>query len=141
MRAPWSNTHTPPCNLWPDANIIIDSSEGRHQVAGVIDFGDMVHTWRVNEVAIAVAYAMLSTWGQQEGNHILAAVALLRGLAEVEQLHRQEVGLLRTLVACRLACSYTFGMFSYSQDPSNEYLLHHAAPAGRALEVSSKFNR
>ena len=29
-------------------------------VAGVIDFGDAAHTWVVNDVAIAMAYAMLS---------------------------------------------------------------------------------
>lgn len=29
-------------------------------VAGVIDFGDTAHTWVVNDVAIAIAYAMLS---------------------------------------------------------------------------------
>ena len=32
------------------------------KVGGVIDFGDMVYTWRINELAIAMAYSMVSSW-------------------------------------------------------------------------------
>ena len=44
-----------------DANIICGRSRwpgtlARERVVGVIDFGDVVHSWRVNEVAIAMAY-------------------------------------------------------------------------------------
>jgi hypothetical protein len=41
----------------------------------------------------------------------------------------------RLLAACRLACSYTLGASAAAQDPGNRYLLLHAEPAGRALEV------
>ena len=46
-----------------------------------------------------------------------------------------KLALLRVLTACRLACSYSVGMFSFSKDPTNAYLLHHASPAFLALEV------
>lgn len=36
-------------NVWRDAG-------------GVIDFGDSVHSWRVNDVAIAIAYVMVCLW-------------------------------------------------------------------------------
>lgn len=41
-----------------DANIVV--TPDRQDVTGIIDFGDATHTWLVNDVAIAMAYAMLS---------------------------------------------------------------------------------
>ena len=48
-----------------DANVILATGSDVlpcDKVVGIIDFGDMVYTWRVNEIAIAMAYAMLSSW-------------------------------------------------------------------------------
>ena len=144
-----------------DANIIVAAvgDGGELAATGIIDFGDVVHTWRVNEVAIAMAYSMVGAWGQQEGNHLAAAAALLRGFrgggsggssgsggsggsgggsgcgTAAGGLSRTELGLLRVLVACRLACSYTMGCYAAAQDPTNPYLMLHAQPAARALEV------
>jgi Ser/Thr protein kinase RdoA (MazF antagonist) len=43
-----------------DANIIIRCDEdGSPHPAGVIDFGDSLISWRVNDVAIAMAYVMV----------------------------------------------------------------------------------
>jgi Ser/Thr protein kinase RdoA (MazF antagonist) len=39
-----------------DHNIVVDASG--NAVAGIIDFGDMVHTARVNELAICIAYGV-----------------------------------------------------------------------------------
>ncbi|CAN0491232.1 unnamed protein product, partial [Hapterophycus canaliculatus] len=41
-----------------DANIIL--TPDLQDIEGVIDFGDTAHTWVMNDVAIAMAYAMLS---------------------------------------------------------------------------------
>ena len=38
-----------------DANIILQGGA----VNAVLDFGDAVHSWRVNDVAIAMAYVMV----------------------------------------------------------------------------------
>ena len=114
------------------------STAERPRVSGVIDFGDAVHTWRINELAIGMAYSMVGSWGKRDGHHLRAAQAFFRGYRSSStspQLDPTEIRLLPVLIACRLATSYTFGMYSYSQDPSNEYLLLHATPAGRALEV------
>ena len=40
-----------------DQNLLVD--EGGTHVVGVIDFGDLVETWRVNELAITAAYALI----------------------------------------------------------------------------------
>lgn len=42
-----------------DANIIVQQVQGAPVPCGIIDFGDAVHSWRVNDVAIALAYVMV----------------------------------------------------------------------------------
>ncbi|CAM9893059.1 unnamed protein product, partial [Phaeothamnion confervicola] len=116
-----------------DCNIIL-TPDGTG-VAGVIDFGDAVHTWLVNEVAIAMAYIMLSPFARETGNPLGAAALMLRGFQSVFPLAPAETKYLRTLVACRLAVSVTLGAYSSRRDPGNAYLLLHQAPAWEALEL------
>lgn len=47
-----------------DANIVL--TPDLQDVAGVIDFGDASYTWVVNDVAIAMAYAMLSPLARRD---------------------------------------------------------------------------
>jgi len=119
----------------------------------VIDFGDMVYSWRVGELAIAVAYAMVGGYasggdGDSDGGgngkgsggeaerRLAAAAALLKGFrAAFDGLSERELGLVRVLTACRLATSFTMGSYAHAQDPANTYLLLHALPAIRALQV------
>jgi len=114
-----------------DANIIMDDGGN---VAGVIDFCDTTLSWRVLDISIAMAYATLSTYGKT--NHSLsAAAAILRGFHSIYPLTDTERRHLRLLVAARLSCSVTLGAFSYSKNPDNKYLLLHAEPAWKALEL------
>jgi Ser/Thr protein kinase RdoA (MazF antagonist) len=46
------------CN---DANVILNSN---NDVEGIIDFGDAVYTWSINEIAIAMAYVLLTENGR-----------------------------------------------------------------------------
>jgi len=114
-----------------DANIILDGSD---KLAGVIDFGDSVYSWRVLDLSVAMAYAMLSSYGKT-CHSLAAASSFLRGFNSEYPLDPVEKKHLRVLVACRLACSATLGAYSYSQDPSNKYLLLHAEPCWQALEM------
>jgi len=114
-----------------DANIMVDDE---FRVSGVIDFGDSVESWRVLDVTVAMAYAMLSSYGKSYRG-ISAAAAMLRGYNFVYPLTPLERKHLVLLVACRLACSVTLGAYSYQQNPENKYLLFHAEPAWAALEM------
>jgi Ser/Thr protein kinase RdoA (MazF antagonist) len=113
-----------------DANIIVDAGNVE-RVVGVIDFGDSLSSWRVNDVAIGMAYAAVSAYGKQRP--ITAAACLLRGFTEWYQLEAVEAKHLLTLAAGRLAISVTIGNYSYMKDPSNAYLLIHAEPAWTTL--------
>eukprot|EP00581_Thalassiosira_minuscula_P028445 CAMPEP_0183753832 /NCGR_PEP_ID=MMETSP0739-20130205/3190_1 /TAXON_ID=385413 /ORGANISM="Thalassiosira miniscula, Strain CCMP1093" /LENGTH=660 /DNA_ID=CAMNT_0025990403 /DNA_START=61 /DNA_END=2043 /DNA_ORIENTATION=- len=112
-----------------DANIIIGDDM---KVAGVIDFGDTVSSWRVLDVSVAMAYALLSSYGQGKRS-ISAACAMLRGFHHQYPLTLDERKHLRLLVACRLALSAIGGNYTYKQNPENEYILLHAKPAWEAL--------
>ena len=91
-------------------------------------------SWRVLDVTVAMAYAMLSTYGKANRG-VSAAAAMLRGYHSVNPLLPVERKHLVLLVACRLACSTTLGAYSYQQNPANKYLLLHAEPAWKALEM------
>lgn len=119
-----------------DANILCDE---HCRVAGVIDYGDAVETWRVNDVAVCMAYAMLSSYGKSQ-RMFSAAAAVLRGYHSVIPLSLPERQALPLLVACRLATSVTLGYYSYQQNPENTYLLLHAEPAWNALALMWPLN-
>eukprot|EP01034_Spumella_vulgaris_P021428 gene21428-27458_t len=112
------------CN---DANIIMRAGS----VAGLIDFSDAVHTWSVNEVAIAMAYALITSFGQLQP--YLALAALLFGYVQNRRLSEEELRVLPVLIATRLSISISVGAYSISKEPENEYLKLHALPARKAL--------
>jgi 4-aminobutyrate aminotransferase-like enzyme/Ser/Thr protein kinase RdoA (MazF antagonist) len=71
--------------------------DGRHHVHAVLDFADALHTARVSELAVAVAYAML-----RAANPLTAAAAVVRGYASVGDLTDAELSVLFPLAAARL---------------------------------------
>jgi len=90
-------------------------------------------SWVVLDASVAMAYAMLSTYGKS-GRSLSAAAAFLRGFHMTYPLTETERKCLVLLVCCRLACSVTLGAYSFKQNPKNKYLLLHAEPAWTALE-------
>src|SRR5258705_20005 len=73
-----------------DANLLVggsDDLEARDQsVTGIVDFGDMVNSYRVGDLAIAIAYAILGS------DDPLAIVShIVRGYAEHIQLRDDEL--------------------------------------------------
>ena len=71
--------------------------DGRHHVHAVLDFADALHTARISELAIAVAYAML-----RKPNPLSAAAAVIRGYADELDLTDAELSVLYPLAATRL---------------------------------------
>jgi inosine triphosphate pyrophosphatase len=93
-----------------------------------------IHSWRVLDVSVAMAYGMLTTYGMPNRS-ISAAAAILRGYNSIYPLTDGERKHLVLLIACRLACSVSLGAYSIQQNPANEYLLLHSEPAWKALEL------
>lgn len=89
-------------------------------------------SWRVLDISIAMAYALLTNLGKAKRS-LSAAASMLRGFHSTYPLTDLETKHLRLFIASRLACSVTLGAYSHQQNPENEYLLLHSQPAWDAL--------
>ncbi|HEY4334032.1 MAG TPA: aminotransferase class III-fold pyridoxal phosphate-dependent enzyme [Ilumatobacteraceae bacterium] len=98
-----------------DRNVLVGADGS---VSGLIDFGDMVETWRVNELAIACAYAMLGA-----RDPIGAVLPLVAAYHDEAPLTETEAEVLFDLIATRLAVSICMAAKQIRDDPANEYLL------------------
>jgi 4-aminobutyrate aminotransferase-like enzyme/Ser/Thr protein kinase RdoA (MazF antagonist) len=113
-----------------DWNILVGdpTPEGR-PVAGLLDFGDMLETWTVCEVAVAAAYAMLG-----KADPIGAAAALAEGYHAAHPLTEDELSALFSLAATRLCVSVCLSAHRRTAEPDNPYLMVTESAAWEALE-------
>src|SRR3989440_3101387 len=105
--------------------------EDPHQyyVSAILDYGDVVHTATVGNLAIALAYVMLGT-----SNPIGAAVPVVEAYHATFPLTEAEVEVLYSLAVTRLCCSVCFAAKQTREAPDNEYLNISNAPAWSLLE-------
>jgi Ser/Thr protein kinase RdoA (MazF antagonist) len=104
-----------------------DAAESR-AVTGLIDFGDVVHSWLVAEVAIACAYAML---GASDPHR--AAAAVVRGYHRAHPLTEPELAALPHLALLRLLVSVSLSASQAARDPENRYLAISETSAWRVI--------
>lgn len=118
-----------------DNNILVASSRGRMEITGLIDFGDMVHTYTICELAIAIAYVIMG-----EKDVIETAGYVLRGYHSANPVSRAEAGILFDLVCARLCMSVCMSARERRADPENEYLAVSELPAWTALNTLSSID-
>ena len=94
-----------------DYNVIVDPQS--MTVSGLIDFGDMVYSYTVGDLAIAVAYVVL---GKGDPRDVIAGYRSEFGLLDAEK------EALWPLVRLRLAMSVCIAAHQIRQQPENEYL-------------------
>ena len=112
-----------------DYNVLTRLDEdGLPIVSGVIDFGDMVYSHTVNEVAIAAAYAMLD-----KVNPLSVAAQVVAGYHVENPLSEDDVVVLYDLICMRLCMSVCIAAHQRQQAPDNEYLSITQAPAWALL--------
>lgn len=113
-----------------DYNVLVRGDRPRqHYVSAILDYGDVVHTATVCNLAIALAYVMLGT-----SNPIGAAVPVVQAYHATFPLTEAEVEVLYTLCVTRLCCSVCFAAKQTREAPDNEYLNISNAPAWSLLE-------
>ena len=100
------------CN---DHNIIV---ENQTKTIGVIDFGDIVHSYIVVEPAVCIAYAVL---GKKNPFEIVCDI--LRGYCNSSQLSEVELKLAIYFVCIRLCISVTMAKYRSQIFPRNKYLM------------------
>jgi 4-aminobutyrate aminotransferase-like enzyme/Ser/Thr protein kinase RdoA (MazF antagonist) len=113
-----------------DYNVLVrEDGTGRKTIAGIIDFGDMLHSYTASEVAVAAAYAMLD-----KADPLAVASEIVAGYHEVFPLTELELEVLYTLICMRLAVSVTNSALQQKLHPDNKYLLISERPAWELLE-------
>ena len=113
-----------------DYNVLVEPhGKWRNRVSGVIDFGDMVFTYTVGEVAIACAYAMLN-----KADPLAAAAYIVAGYHQSRPLTEQELNILFDLICMRLCMSVCHAANQSRFEPDNEYLRISEKPVWALLK-------
>ena len=113
-----------------DYNVLIDDTvEGARRVVSVVDFGDMVYTYTVCELAIACAYAMLS-----KADPVAVAAHVVSGYHKAFPLSESEIEALYPLICARLCISVVNSAYQQKVEPQNAYLTISEQPAWALLE-------
>ncbi|ALS97125.1 aminotransferase class III-fold pyridoxal phosphate-dependent enzyme [Lacimicrobium alkaliphilum] len=112
-----------------DYNLLVNNAENPQAISGLIDFGDMLESHLVNELAIACAYAILD---QDDIGAVILAV--VRGYHSQRPLTAAEADCLFYLIGLRLCVSVCNSARAIQEQPDNQYLLISARPAWSALE-------
>jgi len=99
-----------------DYNLLVDPET--MTVSGLIDFGDMVYSYTVADLAIAIAYVILD-----KSDPHAAAAEIVSGYRSEFELVENELEALWPLVRLRLAMSVCLAAHQLKQQPENKYLL------------------
>jgi Ser/Thr protein kinase RdoA (MazF antagonist) len=112
---PWQVAH----NDFNPHNLLV-AVDDPDRVAGVIDFGDMVRTARIADVAVAASYLLRHPDG------VGAAATFLRALEGEVALLAEERALLPDLMATRLAVAVTISEWRAARRPDQrDYILRN----------------
>ena len=98
-----------------DYNVLVEPE--KNEVTGLIDFGDVVYSYTVGDLAIAIAYVVLG-----RDDPYTAAAPVIDGYQEEFPLTEPELVALWPLVRLRLCMSVCIAAHQQAQQPENEYL-------------------
>jgi len=116
-----------------NTNLIASEVKGNLSCVGLFDFGDMVYTHRICELAIAMAYALMD-----QEDILKTARSIVDGYRSMSSLLEEEILVLPELIKARLLQSIIISGKSHAQDPENDYLLISVAPAWELLDKLDK---
>ena len=111
-----------------DYNVLVDARAQR--VTGIIDFGDMVVSHTVNDLAIAMAYAALG-----KPDPLGAAAAVASGYHAMHPLSEDEIAALYGLMGLRLCLSVCLAAAQQAERPDHDYLGISQAPIRATLPM------
>lgn len=100
-----------------DYNVLVGPPAWERELVGVLDFGDMVVTHTVAEVAVAAAYAMVHS-----KDPVGAAAEVAAGYHTVFPLQEDELEVLYPLMCMRLCLSACLAARQRRLVPDNDYL-------------------
>jgi 4-aminobutyrate aminotransferase-like enzyme/Ser/Thr protein kinase RdoA (MazF antagonist) len=113
-----------------DANVVVSPDDARPD--GVIDFGDLSHTWAVSELAIT-ASSVLGHVGAQPTSMLPA----VRSFHAVRPLSAAEAEAVWPLVVLRTAVLIVSGAQQAALDPDNEYITEQADAESQMFDLAT----
>jgi 4-aminobutyrate aminotransferase-like enzyme/Ser/Thr protein kinase RdoA (MazF antagonist) len=122
-----------------DYNVIVSAPIGEtraREISGLIDFGDMVHSYTVGGLAVAIAYAILD-----KRDPITAAADVVAGYHTARPLEDDEIAATFDLVRLRLCLSACIGATQMAERPDDPYLAVSQAPLRRTLPMLAGVHR
>lgn len=115
-----------------DANIVVSWVDGAPRPDGIIDFGDLSHTWAVSELAITASSVL---------GHVGAAAASIlpavRAFHAVRPLSEAECDALWPMIVLRAAVLIVSGAQQAVLDPDNDYVTEQSDAEYRIFEVAT----
>lgn len=114
-----------------DYNILVKDSK----ISGLIDFGDVVYTALINNLAIACTYAML-----HQEDPISKSALIVKGYHQSFPIEEREIDLLYYLIASRLCISVTQSAKQAAMSSNNEHHFLSEQPAWKLLFQLLKTN-
>lgn len=128
---PWQVVHS---DLNPH-NVLVDPADAA-RVAGILDFGDMVHTPRVCDLAVAAAYRITAD------DPFGALVEFAAAYHAVNPLVAAELAVYPDLVAARMVTTISIASWRASRYPENApYILRNFPSARAGLERLAALDR
>jgi hydroxylysine kinase len=111
-------------------NLLV-SPQDADQPTGIIDFGDVVRTQLINDVAIAACYLL-----EGAAHPLDLPIALVQGYQSVTPLQVAELALLPSLMATRLAITVAITEWRAERYPDNRaYITKNTPYAARGLAL------
>jgi 4-aminobutyrate aminotransferase-like enzyme len=114
-----------------DENLLLEPHpQGGWQVAGLVDYGDMLYSHTVNDLAITCAYAIFGL-----DDPLSAIEHLCTGYHQARPLSEGEIQVLFPLILLRLCVSVTNSAKAAQVDPNNKHRLISDQPAWKMLKI------
>ena len=117
-------------------NLVIDP-RNHAEIAGIIDFGDLAHTARINDLAITAAYQVADI-----EDPLAPACEMIAAYHAVLPLEAAEFEVLFDLIVTRMAMTVIISSWRASLYPANrDYILRNNASAWARLRRMSALSR
>ncbi|MCZ6915564.1 MAG: phosphotransferase [Gemmatimonadetes bacterium] len=114
-----------------DYNVLVTHAESSSPtVSGIIDFGDMIESHTVCNLAVGMAYGIL-----EKPDPVDAGSHIVRGYHRAFPLEPEEIELLFDLMIMRLCLSVSLSAHQQKLNPANTYLTISEGPAWEALHA------
>ena len=107
-----------------DLNVIVKENKA----TGIIDFGDLLYSLLINELAIALSYIMFN-----KEDPVKCALPVIRGYCNELPLTTEEIDLLYYLIATRLCIGVRHAAYARQARPGEEYLTISEKPSWKLL--------